>query len=704
MGAGSTTSNLHLPSGVSVSALGKALIFTALLLGLLLTRLDSYLLFHSLAEIFSIVVAFAVFIVAWNSHNLVKNNYLLILGVGSLFIGLIETLHTLGYQGMALLTTYGATLSSQIWIAARFMQAATLLIAPFFLHRRLSKNVTVLVYAGITALLLASILAWRVFPITFVEGAGLTPFKVISEYIIISILLGAAGLLWYNRSDFDPSVLRLLLGSIVAIILGEFAFTLYTGLQDPVNVAGHLLYITGFYLLYLAVVETGFTQPYSLLFHQLKQESDARFDQARTLSDLQASELDAIFSSMTDAVVLYALDGSIVRTNEAADRFFGQLGIAFEMPIDRRVRQFNFLWEDGAPVDKTRELPVQRALQGETVHNVVLGVPIAATGEITWLANGAAPVYGPAGDITGAVLTFRDITQRKVAQEEVQRLNKELERRVIDRTAQMHELRAAWLYARSLIEASLDPLVTIGPNGKITDVNHATEAITGVERKQLIGDDFSDYFTDPDKAREGYEKVLLEGLVRDYPLTVRHVSGKTTNVLYNATLYRNEAGEVQGIFAAARDITELEKSEEARRSAALYARSLIESSLDPLVTISPEGKITDVNHATELVTGVKRPQLVGKDFADYFTEPARARQGYQKVLREGLVRGYPLTIRHVSGKTTDVLYNATVYRNDAGEIQGVFAAARDISELELAEVEIRKLNQDREARHHWAQG
>jgi PAS domain S-box-containing protein len=123
------------------------------------------------------------------------------------------------------------------------------------------------------------------------------------------------------------------------------------------------------------------------------------------------------------------------------------------------------------------------------------------------------------------------------------------------------ELQTASLYVRSLIEASLDPLVTINPQGKITDVNKATEQVTGIPRERLIGSDFSDYFTDAQKAREGYQTVLSLGLVKDYPLTIRHVLGHTTDVLYNATVYRNEAGVVQGVFAAARDITELKAAE-----------------------------------------------------------------------------------------------------------------------------------------------
>jgi PAS domain S-box-containing protein len=117
------------------------------------------------------------------------------------------------------------------------------------------------------------------------------------------------------------------------------------------------------------------------------------------------------------------------------------------------------------------------------------------------------------------------------------------------------------LYARSLIEASLDPLVTISAEGKITDVNEATVQATGVPRGNLIGSDFSDYFTDPERARTGYKQVFSEGFVKDYPLTIRHASGKLTEVLYNATVYTNLVGEVTGVFAAARDVTEKNRLE-----------------------------------------------------------------------------------------------------------------------------------------------
>jgi PAS domain S-box-containing protein len=123
---------------------------------------------------------------------------------------------------------------------------------------------------------------------------------------------------------------------------------------------------------------------------------------------------------------------------------------------------------------------------------------------------------------------------------------------------------------------------------------------------------------------------------------------------------------------------------------ALYARSLLEASLDPLVTISAEGKVTDVNSATEQVTGVTRETLIGSDFADYFTEPVKAREGYQEVFSKGFVTDYPLAIHHASGRITDVLYNASVYRDADGKVLGVFAAARDITEKKLADAKMRE--------------
>jgi PAS domain S-box-containing protein len=129
------------------------------------------------------------------------------------------------------------------------------------------------------------------------------------------------------------------------------------------------------------------------------------------------------------------------------------------------------------------------------------------------------------------------------------------------------------------------------------------------------------------------------------------------------------------LFIVARDVT--------KQKQALYTRSILEASLDPLVTINAEGQITDGNHALMNVTGIQRENLIGTDFSIYFTEPERARQAYIQVFEKSFVSDYALTIKHLNGKLTDVLYNASVYKDDKGEVLGVFAAARDVTAQKL---------------------
>jgi PAS domain S-box-containing protein len=167
-------------------------------------------------------------------------------------------------------------------------------------------------------------------------------------------------------------------------------------------------------------------------------------------------------------------------------------------------------------------------------------------GKYRWLADHFSIIKDKAGIPRFRAGIVRDITERKKT-EEASRLSN--------------------LYNRSLIEAGLDPLVTIGHDGKIMDTNGATERVTGYSRNELIGTDFSDYFTEPEKARKGYQQVFINGEVRDYPLEIKHKDGHITPVLYNASVYRDEAGKVIGVFAAARDITDRKKADEAVKRA-----------------------------------------------------------------------------------------------------------------------------------------
>ena len=378
--------------------------------------------------------------------------------------------------------------------------------------------------------------------------------------------------------------------------------------------------------------------------------------------------LSSIVESSEDAIIGKDLDGIIQSWNAGAEKLYGY---SEKEVIGRHISIVT-------PEDRIDEIPrlLEQIKAGEGINHYETARQ-RKEGRLITVSLSLSPIKDASGKIVGISTIARDITERKLSEE---------------------ALRLASVYNRSLIEASLDPLVTIDPEGRISDVNAATEAVTGYSREELIGTDFSDYFTEPRKARTGYRRVFEEESVRDYPLEIRHREGHMTPVLYNATVYRDETGKTIGVFAAARDITERKLSEEALRLASVYNRSLIEASLDPLVTIDPEGRISDVNVATESVTGYSRDELIGTDFSDYCTEPEKARHGYRLVFEKGAVRDYPLEIRHREGHVTPVLYNATVYRDETGKTIGVFAAARDITEIKKAESEIQRSRDEMEIR------
>ena len=240
------------------------------LIGLYFTTWVNYLLFHSLAEIFSIVVAFSIFVIAWNSKKYIRNPYLLFIGIAYLFIGALDLLHTLAYKGMPIFTDYDYY-ANQLWVGARFMESITLLLAFHFLRTEKMPKVDLVfaIYTVLTGLLILSIFYWKTFPICFNEGSGLTPFKKISEYIISGILLAAILLLQKNSAKFERKIYRLLLASLICTIISELAFSFYISNYDLSNLVGHYFKIFSFFLIYQALIKTGIEEPFELIFLDL---------------------------------------------------------------------------------------------------------------------------------------------------------------------------------------------------------------------------------------------------------------------------------------------------------------------------------------------------------------------------------------------------------------------------------------------------
>ncbi|MBT3363065.1 MAG: hypothetical protein HN929_09275 [Chloroflexi bacterium] len=247
----------------------------ALLVGIYLSEQHSYLLFHSLAEGFAVVVAVAIFLLIWNSKTHLSNSYFLLIGIAYLFIGGLDFMHLLAYKGMGIFSPTGdANLATQIWIAARYMEGISLLVAPLFILRKLRAEITLAIYAIVTALLLLSIFTWDIFPLSYVNGTGLTSFKIASEYFISAMLVGAIVLLISKRSYFSKNMFYLITASMALTIASEISFTLYVDVFTAPNLIGHLLKIISFYLICKAIIVTGLSSPFEVLFRKLKDKNE----------------------------------------------------------------------------------------------------------------------------------------------------------------------------------------------------------------------------------------------------------------------------------------------------------------------------------------------------------------------------------------------------------------------------------------------
>ncbi len=371
--------------------------------------------------------------------------------------------------------------------------------------------------------------------------------------------------------------------------------------------------------------------------------------------------------------------------NPAAARM---LGFEPEELVGRPLRNIVPCQQADGSVLPHEQSAVMRTIDEGTPHRVSEDLFRRRNGTLFPVEYVCTPLH-EGGTVVGAVIVFQDITERKKAEAELKRAN---------------------AYNRSLIEASPDPLVTIGPDGKITDVNVAAEKATGRSRIELIGTDFSDYFTEPEKARSGYQKVFREGIVRDYELEIRHKDGSVKPVLYSASLYRDEAGKVTGIFAAARDITVRKRMEASLHEQTRFAESIIANSAVATFVLDPQHRVVLWNKACEELTGVKAADMIGtsgqwKPFysaerptlADILIEGRTdlvpqlySAWGKSPFTAEGLQAegSYP----NLNGKDRFLFFEAVPIYTSKGDLSVVIETFHDITDRKRQENDLRKLN------------
>jgi len=411
----------------------------ALLAALYLISRRNFLLFHSIAEFFSIVVGFSIFLFAWNSRRFFQSSYFLFLGVAFLVVAALDFMHTLGYPGMTIFAQDGSYIGTHFWLAARFVQGAALLIAPWFVQRQLRAGLALLVFGG--AGVAWTVLIFRhALPIVFIDGQGLTEFKLGSEYLIVLILLGAAVTHWRARQAFQPVILAMVLGSIALTIVSELVFTLYQTSQSGISLIGHFLKIAAFYLIYRAVLQTGLVRPFDLLF-----------------SDLQRAQerYRAYFRNTLNAVALFEID----RTSRPVNYALAEANQAFarmlELNLDRSIGE--------RLVDLAPDLDgaALRALFQvvETTRQPQRAEHLSPDGQRVFRLSAFAPGPGQ------MALMMEDITQRK----RTETILLESETRL-----------------RTVLENMPVLLFAIDETGRIIAWNRECERVTGYSREEVL--------------------------------------------------------------------------------------------------------------------------------------------------------------------------------------------------------------------------
>ena len=249
----------------------NTLFMIIILIVLYIISLKNYLLFHGFVEIFSICIAMTIYLVAINSKEYIDNNFLVIIGIAYLFIGFLDLLHTFSYVGMNIFTDYDYY-ANQFWIATRFMESITIFISFVFIDykKKVNTNLVFLIYFIITLVIVLSIFYWKIFPICFIAGKGQTEFKIVSEYIISLILLASLVLSYINRNNFDKSIYRYIILSIIFTIVSELAFTFYISNYGLSNIIGHFFKLVSFYLIYKAIIVKAVREPQKTIFMKLQ--------------------------------------------------------------------------------------------------------------------------------------------------------------------------------------------------------------------------------------------------------------------------------------------------------------------------------------------------------------------------------------------------------------------------------------------------
>ncbi len=557
----------------------------SLVLFLIAVSYQNYLLFHTLAELFAIGVAVLAAVVVWQTYPFSRNHYLMYLGCGYVWISALDLMHALLYKGMHILAVFDANPATQLWIAARYCEALLLLSALAFLDRPFKRAAGIALFGLLTVALYALIMTGN-FPDAFVEGQGLTRFKVFSEYLIMGILGAALVLLWRWRDRMDRRIHGLVSASILLTICAELAFTFYVSVYGLSNMVGHLFKLFSYWLIFEAIVHTTLKEPFRVLNQNLVREMEERKQAQESLLASQASHKEAQQLAAIGHWTLDLVENELYWSDEIY-RIFGidpgKFGASYEAFL-------NVIHPD----DRER---VNRAytdsVKNRTAYDIVHRTQMK-DGAVKYVNEKCRTYYDDAGRPLRSIGTVQDITERTKA-----------EQALVQSEARF----------KGVFESGMIGHLFWDARGDISDANETFLQMVGYTKEEVLSGTVHWRDMTPPEYREQDDRALQEvidkGVITPIEKEYLRKDGTRIPVLLGAATLPGP--DVSGV-AYVIDITDKKRSEDAHRLAEENFLLLLNSTAEAIYGIDMQGRCSFVNPACLRMLGYDDgTELIGRD-------------------------------------------------------------------------------------------
>ncbi|MFY0988858.1 EAL domain-containing protein [Halomonas sp. C05BenzN] len=479
----------------------------------------NYLLFHTLVDLSRVVVLAGIFTLAWHTRHWAAHGFFTTIGVASAAIAVLELLHVLAYRGMGVFPGDDANLPTQLWIGFRYLEAGAFVIAAYSANR--TPRATAMAYGfALAGLAIGVSIFTGHFPDSFLDGQGLTPFKIISEYVTIAVLVASMVLLLHHRERFDPDVLHLLLAAILFSALSSVAFTRYADVFGMANEVGHYFLFVSTYLLYRAILFTALVSPFQLLFRDLKRHERNLESLVvdRTAELKRTQTLNSAFVEHSPAAIfLTDREGRFTLANDACEALVGS--------EPRCLPGYRFHERMPEAVASVLERHDRRARLEK--QPILVSEEISVAGEVRCFETIHFPLLDEHGDLLGSGGIATDVTEH---------------RRIEARYGMM-------------IRTSMDGVMVLDARGRILEVNDAAVSLTGYPRSELVALELTDIEAaqDANAIVEGLSRIVRHGQAR-YESRWQRRGGGLVDVEISINLLGTPPN--HAFFCFVRDITE----------------------------------------------------------------------------------------------------------------------------------------------------